>query len=168
MSVEHVQLLLLTAAVVAIVSRRLRVPYMVGLVLAGIALSFLPHVPDITLTRDLLFTAFLPPLIFDAALYIRWRELKADLPVILTLATVGVLMSAAVTAAGMHAFVGWPLPSAVLFGVLIAATDPVSVIAAFKESGVRGRLRLLAEAESLFKDGTASVGFAIVIGTFLM
>src|SRR3990172_9571041 len=148
LTVQRIEMLLVTAAVVAIVARRLRIPYMVGLVLAGIALSFLGSVPDITLTKDLLFTVFLPPLVFEAALYIRWGDLRRELAVVLTLATLGVLLSAGITAAGMHVFVDWPWQSAVLFGVLIAATDPISVIAAFKEAGVQGRLRLLVEAES--------------------
>jgi CPA1 family monovalent cation:H+ antiporter len=58
----------------------------------------------------------------------------------------------------------WEWGSAVVFGVLIAATDPVSVIATFKEAGVRGRLRLLLEAESLLNDGTAAVAFVAAIG----
>lgn len=163
LSVESVEVLLLTATIVAIVARRLRIPYMVGLVLAGVTLTFIPRSSDITLTKELLFTVFLPPLVFEAALHIRWQELRRDLPVVLTLSTIGVLFSAAVTAAGMHLFVNWPWSVAVLFGVLIAATDPVSVIATFKEAGVLGRLRLLVEAESLFNDSTAAIVFAIAL-----
>lgn len=163
LSIERVELLLLVAAVVAMAVRRLRIPYTVGLVLAGIALALLALTPDITLTKELIFTIFLPPLVYEAALYIRWQELRRDLPVIVTLATVGVLLSAAVTAAGMHYLAGWPWQSAILFGVLIAATDPVSVIATFKEVGVHGRLRLLVEAESLFNDSTAAVAFGIAL-----
>ena len=82
---------------------------------------------------------------------------------ILTLATVGVLLSASLTAAGMHFLVGWPWAAALLFGVLIAATDPVSVIAIFREAGIHGRLRVLVEAESLLNDGTAAVAFGVVL-----
>ena len=161
--IEQLGALLLISAIIAMVARRLRVPYSVGLVVAGIALSFLPVAPEIELTKEIIFTAFLPPLIFEAALQIRWKELRRDLPVISTLATVGVLLSAGVTAAGMHYFAAWEWSSASLFGVLIAATDPVSVIATFKEAGVRGRLRLLVEAESIFNDGTAAVAFGVVL-----
>lgn len=163
LGIERIEILLLIAALVAIVTRRLRVPLSIGLVLAGIALAFVPVTSNITITKDLIFTIFLPPLVYEAALFIRWSELRRDLPVILSYATVGVMLSAAVTAAGMHLLVGWPWPSAILFGVLIAATDPVSVIAAFKEAGVRGRLRLLVEAESLFNDSTAAVAFGIAL-----
>jgi len=148
---------------VAMLARRLKIPYTVGLVLAGIALAIVPFAPAVELTKELILTIFLPPLIFEAALYLRWSELRRDLPVIATLATLGVLLSAGVTALGMWYGAGWDWQSALVFGVLIAATDPVSVIATFKESGVRGRLRLLMEAESLFNDGTAAVAFGIVV-----
>ena len=87
-----------------------------------------------------------------------------DLPVIGLLASVGVLLAAALTAIGMHYAVGWSWATAGAFGVLISATDPVSVIATFKEAGVHGRLRLLVEAESLLNDGTAAVAFVVVLG----
>ncbi|MGC1378486.1 MAG: cation:proton antiporter [Anaerolineales bacterium] len=163
LSIEQIEILLLIAAVVAMVARRLKIPYTVGLVLAGIALAFFPFIPGVVLTKELIFTIFLPPLVYEAALYIRWKELRRDLPVISVFATVGVLLSAVVTAVGMRYLAGWEWSSAMLFGVLIAATDPVSVIAAFKEAHVHGRLRLLVEAESLFNDGTAAVGFGVAL-----
>jgi len=163
LSVEAFVLLMLVAAIVAMLARHLRVPYSVGLVVAGITLAFLPFAPKVELTKDLIFTVLLPPLIFEAAFYLHWKELRRDLPVILLLASVGVLLSAATTALGMHVAAGWQWPSALVFGVLIAATDPVSVIATFKEAGITGRLRLLVEAESLFNDGTSAVAFGIVV-----
>jgi len=163
LSIERIEILLLIAAVVAMLARRLHVPYSVGLVFAGIALALLPFAPNIVLTKQLVFTAFLPPLIFEAAFQLRWRELRKDLPVILTLATVGVALSAAATAIGMHYLAQWTWISAIVFGVLIAATDPVSVIATFKDMKVPGRVRLLVEAESLFNDATAAVAFTIAL-----
>ena len=161
--VERAALLLLIAAVVAILTQRFRLPYSVGLVAAGIVLAFLPFSPQINLTKTLLFTVLLPPLIFEAAFSLEWRQLRADLPLVLVLATVGVVLSAAVTTAGMHFLSNWPWTSALVFGALISATDPVSVIATFKGARVRGRLRLLVESESLFNDGTAAVLFAICV-----
>ena len=156
-------LLLLIAAVVAILTRRLRLPYSVGLVAAGMGIALMPFAPKATLTKELIFTGLLPPLIFEAAFYLRWKELRRDMPVILALATVGVLVSAAITTAGMHFLAHWEWISALVFGVLIAATDPVSVIAVFREANAQGRLRLLVEAESLFNDGTAAVAFGIAV-----
>jgi monovalent cation:H+ antiporter, CPA1 family len=163
LSIQTIGTLMLIAAVVAILARRLRVPYSVGLVLAGVGLAVLPFSPNTELTKELVFTLFLPPLIFEAAFQIPWRELRKDLAVIVVLATIGVAISAAATTLGLHYLTHWAWISAVVFGLLIAATDPVSVIATFRDAGVHGRIRLLVEAESLFNDGTAAVGFAIAL-----
>jgi CPA1 family monovalent cation:H+ antiporter len=156
--------LLFVSALVAMLMQRLRMPYTAGLVLAGMGLYFLHISIRWHLSKDLIFSVFLPPLVFEAALFIDWRELKKDLPVLTLLATVGMLLAAAVTATGMHYALRWDWGSAIIFGVLIAATDPVSVIASFKTSGVKGRVRLLLEAESLLNDGTAAVAFVVVLG----
>jgi len=155
--------LLLIAALVAILSRRLRLPYSVGLVAAGMLVALLPFAPPVALSRELIFTGLLPPLIFEAAFLIRWRELSRELPLILVLATAGVLLSALLTAAGMSLLAHWDWPAALVFGILIAATDPVSVISLFREAGAHGRLRFLLEAESLLNDGTAAVGFSLAV-----
>ncbi|HEY4969695.1 MAG TPA: sodium:proton antiporter [Steroidobacteraceae bacterium] len=155
--------LLFVSALVAMLTRRLRMPYTVGLVLAGMGLYFSHIYIKWHLTKDLIFSVFLPPLVFEAALFISWREFKKDLPVVALLASVGVMLSATVTAAGMHYALSWDWGSAVVFGVLIAATDPVSIIATFKAARVHGRLRLLIEAESLLNDGTAAVAFVAIL-----
>ena len=162
-TIENLEVLLLIAALVAMVARRIRIPYTVILVVTGIALSFLPFIPEIELSKELIFMALLPPLIFEATLFIRWKELIHNLPVIIVFATIGVVLSALLTSIGMVDLAGWAWQSAALFGILIAATDPVSVIATFKDAGVHGRLRLLVEAESLFNDATAAVGFGVVL-----
>jgi len=160
---DRLLVFLLIAGAVAMLTRRLRVPYSVGLVLTGIILSFFPFFAGVPFTKELIFNVFLPPLVFEAALQIHWKELRRELPVILMLATVGVCLSLGVTALGMRYLAGWEWISALLFGALIAATDPVSVIATFKEAKVQGRLRLLVEAESLFNDGTAAVAFGVIV-----
>lgn len=163
LKIEQIELIILIGAVVAIIARRFKIPYTVGLVTAGFFIAFLPLELEINFSKDLLFKVLLPPLIFEAALYIRWRELRKDLPPIVTYATVGVLLAASVTALILHYTIGWAWQAAILFGVLIAATDPVSVIATFKEAKVEGRLRLLVEAESLFNDSTAAVAFTVAL-----
>jgi CPA1 family monovalent cation:H+ antiporter len=160
---QTLTLLLLIAAVVAMLTRRLRLPYSVGLVTAGIILAFVPFAPNIQLTKDLIFTALLPPLLFEAAYSIPWKQLRQNYSVIVVLATLGVLLSACVTSIGMHYLANWQWISALVFGVLIAATDPVSVVAIFKEAKVQGRLLVLIEAESLLNDGTAAVAFGVVL-----
>src|SRR4051812_46550180 len=122
---EQLQIIILTGAVVALLARRLRMPYTVGLLIAGLVLALFKF--QVTFSRELLFDVLLPPLIFEAALYLRWGELRRDMFVIGTYATLGVLLSAAVTVVVMHYVVGWAIEPSLLFGVLIAATDPVSV-----------------------------------------
>jgi CPA1 family monovalent cation:H+ antiporter len=163
LSIESGIPLLLIAAVVAMLTRRLRLPYSVGLVAAGIALAVLPYAPRIALTKDLIFTALLPPLLFEAAFYIDWNQLRRNFPVIAVLATAGVALAAGVTATGMHILANWQWIDALVFGALIAATDPVSVITTFKEAKAHGRLLVLIEAESLLNDGTAAVAFGVVV-----
>lgn len=159
----NVGLILLVACVVVMASQRIRLPYSVGLVTAGILLALLPLGVAIPLSPDSIFTIFLPPLIFEAALQICWPAFRGNLPVILLLALPGSICAAVLVAVGMHLLIGWGWLGAAMFGFLIAATDPVSVIATFKELNVAPRLRLLVEAESLLNDGTAAVGFAVLI-----
>jgi monovalent cation:H+ antiporter, CPA1 family len=163
LSFETGAVLLLIASVVAMLTRRLHLPYSAGLVAAGMGLALVPFSPTLQLTKELLFNALLPPLIFEAAFHLDWKQLRRDLPVVLVLASLGVALSAAVTGAGMHYLAHWDWLSCAVFGILIAATDPVSVIATFREAGARGRLFLLVEAEALFNDGTAAVAFAVAI-----
>ena len=156
--------LLFVSAVVAMLTRRARLPYTVGLVLAGMGLYFSHVYIRWHLTKDLIFSVFLPPLVFEAALFIHWREFKKELPVVSLLATVGVVLAASVTALGMRYALNWDWGSAIVFGVLIAATDPVSVISTFKQCKVPERLKMLIESESLLNDGTAAVAFVAVLG----
>ncbi|MES2137351.1 MAG: cation:proton antiporter, partial [Pseudomonadota bacterium] len=86
---------------------------------------------------------------------------RGELPLTLVLAFAGVAIAAAVVAGGMHWLVGWSWIGAALFGVLIAATDPVSVIAAFREMRCEPRVSMVVESESLLNDGVAAVGFAV-------
>jgi CPA1 family monovalent cation:H+ antiporter len=155
-------ILLLVACLIAMLSRRLGLPYIVGLVVAGFLIALLPNSPDLPLSRELIFNVFLPPLVFEAALQLDWRRFRYELPLTLTLAFLGVAIAASVAAAGMHWIVGWSWIGAALFGVLIAATDPVSVIAAFREMGCLPRVSMVVESESLLNDGVAAVGFAVL------
>ncbi len=155
--------LLIAAIVVAQIARRLALPYTVGLVIAGVALALLRVRVGVTLTHDLIFDVVLPPLLFEAAINIRWAELRRDLVPVLLLAILGTILAAAVVALGMTGLLHWPLASALVFGTLIAATDPVAVIALFKDNRIVGRVRLLVESESLFNDGVAAVLFVLVL-----
>ncbi len=162
-SIVTILFVLLTASLVAIISRRARLPYSVGLVTAGIVLALLPNGIDLPLTRGLIFSVFLPPLIFEAALQLKWADFRRDLPLTATLAFPGVVIAAAFVAAAMHLLVGWSWIGAAFFGILIAATDPVSVIASFKEMKAEPRLSMVVESESLLNDGAAAVGFSLLV-----
>lgn len=160
---QNLTLALLIAAVVAMLTRRLRMPYSVGLVAAGILVAIFPLGARFSLNREIIYTALLPPLLFEAAYHLRLQHLLENWPPITILASLGVLLSALVTAAGMHFLAGWEWITAFLLGALIAATDTVSVVAIFKEARVRGRLLFLVEGESLLNDGAAAVCLGLVI-----
>jgi len=161
-SLAPIGILLMVACLMAMLTRRLGLPYIVGLVVAGFLIALLPESPDLPLSRALIFNVLLPPLVFEAALQLDWQRFRAELPLTLTLAFLGVAIATLVVAAGMHWIVGWSWIGAALFGVLIAATDPVSVIASFREMGCLPRVSMVVEAESLLNDGVAAVGFAVL------
>ena len=163
-SLEPIGLLLLVACLIAMISRRVGLPYSIGLVAAGLLIAMIPNAPRLSLSRDLIFNVLLPPLVFEAALQLPWKEFRRELPVTATLAAVGVVLAAAVVAGGLHYGIGWSWIGAGLFAVLIAATDPVAVIAAFRDMKADKRLCMLVESESLLNDGVAAVGFAVLVG----
>jgi CPA1 family monovalent cation:H+ antiporter len=154
--------LLLVACLIAMITRRLGLPYIVGLVIAGFLIALLPNGPEVPLSRDLIFNILLPPLVFEAALQLDWRRFRTELPLTLTFAFLGVAIAASIVGIGMHWLVGWSWIGAALFGVLIAATDPVSVIAAFRELRCEPRVSMVVESESLLNDGVAAVAFALL------
>ena len=144
------------------------VPYTVALALAGAALGAASLFPAVHLTKSLLFSVFLPGLIFEAALHIEWRSLRQNWLVILLLAVPGVIGSIAVitiTLTPLIAFLGiapgFGWREAVVFGALISATDPIAVVSLFREMGAPPRLTLLLDAESLLNDGTAFIFYVI-------
>ncbi len=159
---EHIGLLLFVACVVAIVSRRARVPYTVGLVVVGFALSYLNLAPPIHLSRDFIFSWLLPPLIFESAFHLKWRELRPLLPVVSFLATVGVFAAALITTLLLVVTVNLSWPTAIVIGIVLSATDPVSVLALLKEAKLPARVHRLVESESLLNDGTAAALFSLV------
>lgn len=161
-SLAPIGILLMVACLIAMLSRRLGLPYIVGLLLAGFLIALLPNSPDLPLSRDLIFNILLPPLVFEGALQLDWQRFRNELPLTLTLAFLGVALAGSLVACGMHWIIGWSWIGAGLFGVLIAATDPVSVIASFRQLGCLERVSMVVEAESLLNDGAAAVGFAVL------
>jgi Na+:H+ antiporter len=154
--------LLLTVSLVAIAVRRLRVPYTVALVVVGLVITFQQGRP-IELTSEIILALFVPPIVFEAAFHIGLDRLRQNLLPILVLAVPGVLLTTLIVGLIASGGAGLPLTSALLFGALISATDPVAVVAVFRALGAPRQLTVLVEGESLLNDGTAIVVFGLVL-----
>ncbi len=164
--------LLLVACLAAIAFKRIKFPYTVGLVIVGLVLSFLARniealevVNTFRLSEELILFIFVPPLIFESALNMDSRLLLRNLTPTLVLAAPGLLLSTAIVGTVLAWLTPLSLGQALLFGSLISATDPVAVIALFKELGAPKQLAILVEGESLFNDATAIVTFNIIFAT---
>ncbi|MGB5349973.1 MAG: Na+/H+ antiporter [Polyangiales bacterium] len=170
---EHLEVTLLTlfavAAVVAIASQRFRLPYTIALVVVGVILGSLQLVEAPHLSKELLFLIVLPGLLFEAAYHMEFDEFWEASASIFTLAIPGLVV--AIVATGTLVWLGvnhtglaeLSLTEAFVFGALISATDPISVLSLFRTLGVPKRLYVLVEGESLFNDGTAVVVFTMLV-----
>jgi CPA1 family monovalent cation:H+ antiporter len=158
--------LLLIASAVAVAARRLRIPYTVGLVLIGLALSLL-GTNRIQLSPQIILALLVPPLIFEAAFHLRWEALRRDFWLILLFAIPGVILTTFFVGGVVAWGTGLTIQAALVFGALVSATDPVAVVALFRRLGVPRRLQVLLEGESLFNDGTAIVMFNLMIAIAL-
>lgn len=161
--------LVMVALFSGIMLRKLRFSYTIGLVLVGMGLynlgGFYPSLHILQhfhLTPNFILYILLPTLIFDAAINLDCRELIRNIIPIFALAAPGVLVVTAVVGLVIARFTSLSLNAAMLFGALISTTDPVAVIALFKELGAPKRLSMLMDGESLFNDATAIVIFDIV------
>ena len=174
--IEFLVWLLIAAAIIAMLAKRLRIPYTVSLVLGGLLLGVIQlpilsplqpgHRPD-WLTPDVILILFLPALVFEGSVKLDVRELLRNSVPLLLLANAGVLLAALVTGYLVHWLVGLPVLIALLFGCIISATDPISVLAIFRDLRVDKRLSLVMEGESLLNDGTAVVLFGILFGAIV-
>ncbi len=163
---EVIVLLLLIASFVAIVTRRFRLPYTVGLVLIGLALSVLSPTA-IKISPQIILALLVPPLVFEAAFHLRWDNLRRDFWLILLFAIPGVILTTLLVGGVIAWGTGLAVQAAMVFGALISATDPVAVVALFRRLGVPRRLQVLLEGESLFNDGTAIVMFNLMLSVAL-
>lgn len=158
------------ATAVAIATRRLHIPYTVALVLAGLAVGVLHVIAPPHLTQELLFTVFLPGLLFEAAFNIDTREFMASKIAVSLLAVPGVLIAVLLTGLAtsivfhlLDRNTGMTLQYSLVFGALVAATDPIAVVAMFRSLHVPSRLATLIEGESLFNDGTSVVFLGMLL-----
>jgi CPA1 family monovalent cation:H+ antiporter len=155
--------LLMVAIVVAIVVKYVRLPYTIALVLAGVFVGLLPVVPAFPVAPELWLLIFLPPLLFEGTINMDLELLKRYATPVGLLALLGTLVSVGLLASAFHFLFGLPAPLATLLGVILSPTDPVSVLATFKEHGVARGLQTIVEGESVFNDGVAVVLFFIVL-----
>jgi CPA1 family monovalent cation:H+ antiporter len=151
------------ALLIAILAERVRIPAAVAMV----AVAAFVHIPPPFAFGDTLLFVFLPPLIFEAAWNLDLDALRRTAWRIALLAIPGTLATAAIVAAGAIVGGGFSFGAARLFGAIVAATDPVAVVAAFRRVRVPTDLRTLIEGESLFNDGVALIlfGFALTIAS---
>lgn len=173
--------LLFIASFLLPIAQRVNFPYTVllavaGSVLGGVVLvvgevqglwllgDFLNALDELDITSEAVFFIFLPTLIFESALNISARHLMEDIGPILLLAVLGLLISTLVVGASVWAVTGVGLVACLLLGTIVSATDPVAVVAIFKDLGAPKRLTILVEGESLFNDATAIVLFTILAG----
>ena len=147
----------------ALVVQRVRLPYTIVLVFVGLVLGSAGVHPGFDLDRDLILHVFLPLLLFEAALRVELVVLREAWLPIVVLAVPGVVLSTMIVGVGLHLLIGIGLGSAVLFGALISATDPVAVLAAFKRLEIPEKLAMVVEGESVLNDGTALVLFTLLL-----
>ncbi|MDP9309703.1 MAG: sodium:proton antiporter [Chloroflexota bacterium] len=168
-----VSALLAFAVLLGVLAERVRLPVTVVLAIVGFAASWLGASIGITSPlrgeafEEVVVFLFLPVLVFEAALGLSTREFFRNLGPILVLAIPALLISAAFVGIALYWVLGTPLTAALLFGALISATDPVAVVAIFRELGVPRRLLTIVEGESLLNDGVAIVLFTILLGAAL-
>src|SRR5438477_8993127 len=126
---ELILICLVIVALLAIVARRIRVPYSILLTVGGVVLALIPGLPVIHLDPQLVFNVFLPPLIYPAAVYTSWRDFRANLRPILLMAIVLVVLTMVVTAGLFHYLVALPLAVGFVFGAIISPPDAVAALA---------------------------------------
>ncbi len=156
--------LLIVVTLVAALVRRTRFPYEAALVLAGLVMAVTPGVPPAQRTPQVILTVFLPVLLFHGAYNLSLTDLRATLRLVVLLALPGVVVTAALVGLALHLLAGMSWTTALLFGAIVGATDPVSVLATFGRIGAPHRLTTVVNAESLFNDGTALVLFSVLLG----
>jgi monovalent cation:H+ antiporter, CPA1 family len=161
--VEIAVLLLVAAAVVAVSSKFVRVSYTLALLLFGLVVGL--FVPAPTLNSDIILLLFLPPLLFEAAFVLDLASLWSVRAGVLVFALPGVLLATAVAGFTVHQGLGLPWTIALTFGAIVAATDPVAVLATFRQLRVDHRLASVVEGESLLNDGIALVLIVTLIET---
>ena len=156
------------ATLLGLVSKRARfVPYPVVLALAGVFVGLLPGTPLPHIGGDILLVAFVPGLVFEAALTLDLAELQRRILPVGLLVTIGVALTVVLIGTLTHWLVGFSWADGMLLGAILAATDPIAVITLLRRIKAPGGLSALLEGESLLNDGTGVAAFSAVLGTIV-
>jgi CPA1 family monovalent cation:H+ antiporter len=155
--------LLLVALGVALITKRTRRPYTIALVIWGLILGILQLFEPVHLSKELVLTVILPPLLFEGALHIKAAIMRRRAAMTFGLALVGTLLTAGVVGLAVHWLLGYDLMIGLLLGAILAPTDPVSVLATFRAARVDRDLATILEGESLFNDGIAVVLYILLL-----
>lgn len=155
--------LLLIAVAVAVTVKYIRLPYTVALVLVGLAVGFTDVFPSVHLSKEVILFVFLPPLLFEGTINMDLNTLKKRGVIVGTLALAGTFFSTFILGMILAWLIKLPLPIALLLGAIITPTDPVSVLATFKEYGVVKGLSTIVEGESVFNDGIGVVIYLLLL-----
>ncbi len=156
------------ATLLGLVSRRARVlPYPVVLAGAGIVVGLLPGEPLPHIGADVILLAFVPGLVFEAALTLDLPELRRRILPVGLLATVGVVATVLLIGALTHLALGFSWASGMLLGSILAATDPIAVVTLLRRLKAPVGLAAILEGESLFNDGTGVAVFSALLATIL-
>jgi CPA1 family monovalent cation:H+ antiporter len=164
---ENYSIVLIILAIVICLSAiadRIRLPYPILLIMAGIVVGFIPALPDVELDPDIVFLIFLPPLLYDAAFNISYSEFKTNRNTIGTLAislvfitTLGIAVTAHYLIPGMS----WPL--SFVLGAILSATDAVAAMSITKGLGLSHKTQTILEGESLVNDASALVAYRFAV-----
>ncbi len=165
--INNIFVLMTIATVVAVIVKRIKIPYTIALVLVGLFIGFFHVVEPIVLTEHIVLFIFLPALLFEAAWNLDVRHIKSSITVIGIFATLGVALAIFIIGFCLHQFLDMPWLIALVVGAIIAPTDPVSVVAIMKKLHLDHKLSSLVEAESLFNDGTSVVFFKLILALIL-
>src|ERR671914_691101 len=156
--------LLVAVAGLAAAARAVDVPYPIVLVVGGLALGFVPGLPEAELEPELVLVVFLPPLLYSAAFFANLHDLRRDVRAISMLAVGLVLATMCTVAAVAHALVdGLPWAAAFALGAIVAPTDPIAATAVARRLAVPRRVVTIVEGESLINDGTALVAYRVAV-----
>jgi CPA1 family monovalent cation:H+ antiporter len=161
---QLVVLLLSLVLTLGAFARRLAIPYPIVLVLGGLALSFVPGLPEAPLGPDLIFTIFLPPVLWAGAFESDLRQLRRSAISIAALAVGLVVVTTLAVAWVAHLTLpGISWSSAFILGAVVSSTDAVAATAVFRRLGIPRRLIALLEGESLLNDASALVLYTAAI-----